>query len=58
MSVTTNPTAKAEPARGVQLTETAAKEIRRVIAEQNMPETVHVRIGAKGGGKGRRMSRF
>ncbi|MBL8747982.1 MAG: iron-sulfur cluster assembly accessory protein [Planctomycetes bacterium] len=39
-----------KPGRGVQLTERAAKEIQRVIAEQNFPATTWVRIGAKGGG--------
>jgi iron-sulfur cluster assembly protein len=39
-----------KPGRGVHLTERAAKEILRVIAEQNFPATTHVRIGAKGGG--------
>ena len=46
----------AEPAqpkqgRGVHLTERAAKEIQRVIAEQGFPaDQTWVRIGAKGGG--------
>lgn len=39
-----------KPGRGVVLTERAAKEILRVIAEQNFPATTWVRIGAKGGG--------
>ena len=40
-----------KPARGVQLTERAAKEIQRVIGEQNFPiDSTWVRIGAKGGG--------
>lgn len=39
-----------KPGRGVHLTERAAKEITRVIAEQNFPATTWVRIGAKGGG--------
>lgn len=43
-------TGTAKPARGVVLTERAAKEIQRVIAEQKFPDTVWVRIGAKGGG--------
>lgn len=42
--------ASAKPARGVQLTERAAKEILRVIAEQKFGGDVWVRIGAKGGG--------
>lgn len=43
-------TVEPKPGRGVHLTERAAKEILRVIAEQNFPATTHVRIGAKGGG--------
>jgi len=39
-----------KPARGVVLTERAAKEILRVIAEQKFPASTWVRIGAKGGG--------
>jgi iron-sulfur cluster assembly protein len=39
-----------KPGRGVHLTERAAREIQRVIAEQQFPGTVWVRIGAKGGG--------
>lgn len=39
-----------KPARGVVVTERAAKEIQRVIVEQKFPDTVWVRIGAKGGG--------
>lgn len=40
-----------KPGRGVHLTERAAKEIHRVIAEQGFPaESTWVRIGAKGGG--------
>ena len=66
MSEPTMPTAKAAPAteaqptetqpngpkpgRGVHLTERAAKEILRVIGEQNFPASTFVRIGAKGGG--------
>jgi len=51
-SSTKNPAAPSDqkPARGVVLTERAAKEILRVIAEQNFPATTWVRIGAKGGG--------
>ena len=47
-----SPAAPAEPkpGRGVHLSERAAKEIQRVIAEQNFPATTWVRIGAKGGG--------
>jgi iron-sulfur cluster assembly protein len=36
--------------RGVHLTERAAKEIQRVIAEHKFPATTWVRVGAKGGG--------
>lgn len=40
-----------KPQRGVVLTERAAKEILRVIAEQGFPaDSTWVRIGAKGGG--------
>jgi iron-sulfur cluster assembly protein len=39
-----------KPGRGVHLTERAAKEILRVIGEQNFPASTFVRIGAKGGG--------
>jgi iron-sulfur cluster assembly protein len=51
-STTKTPAAPAEqkPARGIVLTERAAKEILRVIAEQGFPATTWVRIGAKGGG--------
>ena len=34
----------------VQLTETAALEIKKVIAEQKMPENVALRVGVAGGG--------
>lgn len=36
--------------RGIHLTERAAKEIQRVMAEQSFGADVWVRIGAKGGG--------
>lgn len=42
--------ATAAPKRGVVLTERAAKEITRVIAENKLPEGTWVRVGAKGGG--------
>jgi iron-sulfur cluster assembly protein len=35
---------------GVLITETAAREIKKVITEQKMPETVALRIGVAGGG--------
>ena len=47
---TAAPDAKAAPARGVQITERAAVEIRRVIAEHKLPADCWVRVGAKGGG--------
>ena len=53
MSETTDKPAdeKTKPSRGVALTERAAKEIQRVIADQKFPaESTWVRIGAKGGG--------
>ena len=34
----------------VQLTETAAQEIKKVIAEQKLPENVALRVGVAGGG--------
>ena len=34
----------------VKLTERAAKELRRLFAEKNKPETTVVRLGAAGGG--------
>lgn len=40
----------AKPGRGVVVTERAAKEIQRVIAEHGLPADCWVRIGAKGGG--------
>jgi iron-sulfur cluster assembly protein len=46
----TAPAADAKPQRGVVLTERAAKEIQRVIAEQKFPADTSVRVGAKGGG--------
>lgn len=46
----TAPAAPAKPLRGVQVTERAAKEITRVIAEHKLPPDCWVRIGAKGGG--------
>lgn len=47
---TTKSAAPAKPARGLQLTERAAAEIRRVIQEHQLPADCCVRIGAKGGG--------
>ena len=34
----------------ITLTERAAKEVRRIIAEQKLPEETALRIGVKGGG--------
>lgn len=42
--------AKPKNPGGVSITERAAKEVQRVIQENNMPEETWVRIGAKGGG--------
>lgn len=42
--------AEPKPGRGVHLTERAAKEIQRVMAEQKFADTVWVRVGSKGGG--------
>lgn len=47
---TTAPATPAKPGRGIQVTERAAKEIVRVIAEHKLPAECWVRIGAKGGG--------
>lgn len=47
---TARPAGEAKPGRGVLVTERAAKEILRVIAEQKFPSTTWVRVGAKGGG--------
>lgn len=49
----TNPTPTADQAQqsGVILTETAAKEIHRIIQEQELdPAKVRLRVGVKGGG--------
>ena len=52
MSENTNIETPTAPAtgRGIQITERAAKEVRRVIEENGLPEGTCVRIGAKGGG--------
>jgi len=34
----------------IALTERAAKEVRRIIEDQNLPEGVGLRVGVKGGG--------
>jgi iron-sulfur cluster assembly protein len=34
----------------IQLTERAIKEIRRIVAEQRLPESTVLRVGVKGGG--------
>ena len=34
----------------ISLTERAVKELRRIIQEQNLPETTVVRVGVQGGG--------
>jgi iron-sulfur cluster assembly protein len=34
----------------ITLTESAADEVKRIIAEQNLPETVALRLGVAGGG--------
>jgi iron-sulfur cluster assembly protein len=49
-STTTDTKPKPKKGRGVQITERAAQEVLRVIAEHGMPETTWVRVGAKGGG--------
>jgi len=42
--------APAAPATGISLTEKAAAEVKRIIAEEKLPETTTLRVGAKGGG--------
>jgi len=49
MSNEATDTKKKNPA-GIGITERAAKEVQRVIEENNMPAETLVRIGAKGGG--------
>jgi len=34
----------------ISITERAAQEVRRIIAEQNLPEATALRVGVKGGG--------
>ena len=41
---------KSKTPGGIAITERAAKEVQRVIEENNMPAETWVRIGAKGGG--------
>ncbi len=46
-------TSEAPPASkptGVGMTEAAAKEVIRIVAEENLPEGTALRVGAKGGG--------
>ena len=40
----------AEKPTGVDMTEAAAKEVIRIIAEEGLPEGTALRVGAKGGG--------
>ena len=46
----TSDTSQAEKPIGVGMTESAAKEVIRIVAEENLPEGTALRIGAKGGG--------
>ncbi len=47
---TTNPASETQ-ARGVILSELAAREVKRIIQEQELdPNTVRLRVGVKGGG--------
>lgn len=51
MSTTTLPQSTDKPQTGVLLTPTAAKEIMKIIAEQELdPAKVRLRVGVKGGG--------
>ncbi|MEX1025940.1 MAG: iron-sulfur cluster assembly accessory protein [Planctomycetota bacterium] len=34
----------------ISLTERAAKEVKRIVSEQNLPQTTVLRVGVKGGG--------
>jgi iron-sulfur cluster insertion protein len=43
-------TADAPKAPPIELTEKAAAEVRRIIAEQNLPEKLHLRLRVVGGG--------
>jgi iron-sulfur cluster assembly protein len=44
------PPAAPKPGRGIHVTERAAQEVQRVIAEHQLPADTWVRVGAKGGG--------
>jgi iron-sulfur cluster assembly protein len=50
MSEVQQQTDKPKKGRGISITERAAKEILRVIAEHGLGKDVWVRVGAKGGG--------
>jgi iron-sulfur cluster assembly protein len=50
MSEVQQQTGKPKKGRGISITERAAKEILRVIAEHGLGNEVWVRVGAKGGG--------
>ena len=43
-------TADAPKALPIELTEKAAAEVRRIVAEQNLPEKLHLRLRVVGGG--------
>ena len=49
--VTTEAPAPAQQTKPINLTETAAREIKTIIADQGLPaEQTHLRVGVKGGG--------
>src|SRR3954470_24405706 len=51
MSQTETPTTTTETAAGISLSESAAKEIKKIITEQNLPaDKTRLRVGVKGGG--------
>src|SRR3954470_15135242 len=51
MSQTETPTTTTETAAGITLSETAAKEIKSIITEQDLPaDKTRLRVGVKGGG--------
>lgn len=43
-------TVRSAPGRGVALTERAAREVKRIVEEEGLPQDTCLRVGAKGGG--------
>lgn len=48
--MTESTTKNAIPARGIHITERAAREVKRVIADNNLAAETWLRVGAQGGG--------